>query len=124
MPTILIVDDDPDIRRVLRALFERAGYRVSEAGTAAQALRSVMGAELPDAVVCDVLMPGPSGLDFYDELARVAPTLKNRVVFLTGASQDPKVHNSIEEAGVPLLAKLDDLRLVVDAIRIALLRPR
>jgi hypothetical protein len=45
-----------------------------------------------------------------------------RVVFLTGAARDPKVHAPIEQRGVPLLAKTDDLRLVVDAVRLALLK--
>jgi hypothetical protein len=44
-------------------------------------------------------------------------------VFLTGANQDPDVHRPIEQLGVPLLGKLDDLSLVVDAVRVALLRP-
>lgn len=81
------------------------------------------GPESPDAVVCDVLMPGMTGLQFYRHLAERAPQLKQRVVFLTGANHDPEIHRPIEQLGVPLLGKLDDLRLVLDAVRIALLRP-
>jgi hypothetical protein len=44
------------------------------------------------------------------------------VVFLTGAARDRGVHDRIEALGVPLLAKLDDLQLVVDAVRSALLK--
>ncbi len=112
------------MRRVLRALFERSGHQVVEAMGASEALRAIApeGTERPDAVVCDVLMPEMSGLEFYEQLVVIAPDLRERVVFLTGANHDPGVHIPIEQLGVPLLGKLDDLQLLVDAIRLALLR--
>ena len=122
MQTILVVDDDDDIRRVLRRLLEQAGHRVVEADSAAEAIACVTGDDPPDAVVSDVLMPGKTGLVFYEELVARAPRLRNRVVFLTGAAKDRGVHDKIEALGVPLLAKLDDLQLVVDAVRFSLLR--
>ena len=122
MKTILVVDDDDAIRRVLRKMLEQAGHRVVEAESAAAAMAAVTGDDPPHAVVSDVLMPGKTGLVFYDELVAVAPGLSNRVIFLTGAARDRGVHDKIEELGVPLLAKLDDLQLVVDAVRFALLR--
>lgn len=122
MATILVVDDDADIRSVLRRLLERAGHRVTEADSARAAIDSVLGDERPDVVVSDVLMPERSGIDFYTDLVAVAPHLRQRVIFLTGAASDRQVHDRIEQLGVPLLAKLGDLQLVVDAVRIALLR--
>jgi len=120
--TVLIVDDEPSTRRAIRGFFERAGFGVEEAGSATAALERVRRGGLPDAIVSDVLMPEVNGLVFYDRLVEVAPGLAERVVFLTGASQDPRVHGQIEQRGVPLLSKADDLRLVVDAVRVALLR--
>lgn len=111
------------MRRVVRLTFERAGYTVAEASSAFKALGMLRGADAPDAVVCDVLMPGMTGLQFYRHLSERAPQLRDRVVFLTGANHDPDVHRPIEQLGVPLLGKLDDLRLVLDAVRVALLRP-
>ncbi len=122
MARILIVDDDSAIRRVLRMMFERSAYEVVEADSASAALGMLDGSAGPDAVVSDVLMPGMNGLAFYRELAARAPHLQHRVVFLTGANAEPDVHNSIEQLGVPLLGKLGDLNLVVDAIALALLR--
>ena len=110
------------MRRALRGFFERAGFDVVEAASAAEALRHVGGSGPADAVVTDVMMPEVSGLDFYDQLMGRSPTLANRVVFLTGAACDPRVHGPIEQRGVPLISKLDDLRLVVDAVRLMLLR--
>ncbi len=122
MATILVVDDDADIRRVLRRLLERAGHQVIEANSAATALEAVLGEDVPDAVVSDVVMPERSGIAFYTDLIDRAPQLRHRVVFLTGAAHDRAVHDRIEQLGVPLLAKLGDLQLVVDAVRIALFK--
>lgn len=124
MPRVLIVDDDDFMRRVLRAYFERAGLEVVEADSADAALALVDGGTPLDAVVSDVLMPGIDGLGFYRALMATAPSLKGRVVFLTGANREPSVHDPIEALGVPLLGKLDNLQLVVDAIRVQLIRPR
>ena len=122
MARILLVDDDAAVRRVVRLTFERAGHTVVEAESAFQAL-DLLKSELPDAVVSDVYMPGMDGLVFYQHLVQRAPSLRSRVVFLTGANRDPDVHRPIEKLGVPLLGKHDDLQLVIDAIRVALLRP-
>jgi FixJ family two-component response regulator len=73
-------------------------------------------------VVSDFLMPEINGLDFYDRLVATAPHLKNRVVFLTGAAHDPMVHNPVEQRGVPLINKLEDLQVVLDAVKLLLLR--
>ena len=122
MTTVLVVDDEPDLRRIVRRALERDGHHVVEAESATAALQVVQGPAGPDAVVCDVLMPGKSGIALYDELLRLNPTLAGKVIFLTGAANDRGVHDRIEALGVPLLAKLDDLQLVVDAVRVALLR--
>lgn len=123
MATILLVDDDAAVRRVVRHSFERAGHTVIEASSAFEALSRLRGDPAPDAVVCDVLMPEMNGLQFYRQLVERAPALRHRVVFLTGANHDPAIHLPIEQLGVPLLGKLDDMRLVIDAVRVALLRP-
>ena len=122
MARVLVVDDDASVRRVVRLTFERAGHSIVEASSAFQALGLLRGSELPDAVVCDVIMPGMTGLQFYRHLAERAPQLRHRVVFLTGANHDPEIHRPIEQLGVPMLGKLDDLRLVLDAVQVALLR--
>lgn len=110
------------MRRAMRAFLERAGFAVVEAASAAEALRHVAEGSPVDGVVSDVLMPGINGVAFYDRLMEIAPRLIHRVIFLTGAARDPRVHGPIEQRGVPLISKMDDLRLVVDAVRVALLR--
>jgi len=122
MATVLLVDDESAIRRALRKIFEKGGLTVSEAESAREALEAVaLDADIA-AVVSDFLMPDGNGLDFYDALMAVAPHLKHRVVFLTGAARAPMVHNPLEQRGVPLINKLEDLHIVLDAVRLALLR--
>ena len=122
MPTILVVDDEHSVRRAVRKILERGAMGVVEASSAQGAFAAIQRGDPIDAVVSDVLMPEMSGLAFYDELLRRAPGLKGRVVFLTGAAQDSKVLASIEQRGVPLISKIDDLMLVLDAVKLALLR--
>ena len=121
MATVLLVDDESAIRRALRKIFEKGGLTVSEAESGREALEAVaLDADIA-AVVSDFLMPDGNGLDFYDALMAVAPHLKHRVVFLTGAARDPMVHDPLEQRGVPLINKMEDLHIVLDAVRLVLL---
>jgi CheY-like chemotaxis protein len=122
MPTVLLVDDESSMRRALRMLFERAGLTVLEADCGRDALEAIASDPDISAVVSDFLMPELSGLDFYDALVARSPHLRERVVFLTGAARDPKVHQPLEQRGVPLISKLDDLQIVLDAVKLAMLR--
>lgn len=95
---------------------------VEEAASAREAMQRIDRDPAIDAVVSDVLMPEMSGVAFYDEVIKHAPSLTGRVIFLTGAAGDAAIHAKIEQRGVPLISKVHDLMLVVDAVRLALLR--
>jgi CheY-like chemotaxis protein len=122
MSRALVVDDDPAVRAALGKLLRRAEIDVVEAHSAAAALAILGTGVTVDAVVCDVVMPGIDGVTFYDALLQSTPQLRGRVVFLTGAAHEREVQGSIEQRGVPLVSKLSDLQIVVDAVRLALLR--
>ncbi|HET9064334.1 MAG TPA: response regulator [Gemmatimonadales bacterium] len=119
MPEILLVDDDPDLRGALRRLLERSGMRVVEADSAEAAIANLVTSH-PDVVVSDVMMPGRSGLELYRTLVEHSPRLEGRVIFLTGAADEPWINSRVEELGAPLIGKLEDLAVVVDAVRLAL----
>jgi CheY-like chemotaxis protein len=123
VPTVLLVDDESSVRSALRKIFERGGLTVQEAGSGREALEALADDTSISAVVSDFIMPELDGLDFYDALVARSPHLRNRVVFLTGAARDPTVHQPLEERGVPLINKLEDLSIVLDAVRLVLLRP-
>jgi CheY-like chemotaxis protein len=62
---ILIVDDEPDIRFMMRLILEGAGYNVTDARHGASGLKSVK-ATRPDLVITDVMMPTMGGLEFIE----------------------------------------------------------
>ena len=67
MPRILVVDDEPDQRFLLRRIFERAGHQVAEACDGAAALRAVRDSP-PDLVVTDIMMPVMDGAELIRRL--------------------------------------------------------
>lgn len=81
MPSILIVDDEANIRRMLGSLLRAEGYRIREAGSGPGALAEVRDAE-PDAVLMDLFMPGGDGLDVLPHIRDAAPELP--VVMMSG----------------------------------------
>jgi two-component system, NtrC family, nitrogen regulation response regulator NtrX len=81
MPTVLVVDDEPNIRRMLCQLLEAEGYRTVQAADADGALRAAE-AEGPDVVLLDLVLPGAAGLDLLERLRSVAPRVP--VVMMSG----------------------------------------
>ena len=69
--TVLVVDDEPPIRRFLRTSLAAAGYRIVEAENAAGAIRS-LAAEKPDLVILDLGLPDRSGLDLIGEIRKTS----------------------------------------------------
>ena len=78
---ILIIDDDHQIRRVLREILENANYSVIEACDGQEGL-STCRKETVDLVITDILMPGKEGLETIRELSQERPTLK--VIAMSG----------------------------------------
>jgi putative two-component system response regulator len=81
---LLIVDDEANFRRALRRTLERAGHRVLEASNV-EAAREVLAAQPIELVLCDVNMPGGSGLELIR--AVVAETPGTAIVMLTGVDE-------------------------------------
>lgn len=121
VPTILVVDDEAEIRNALRKLLVARGFEVVEAGSAAEGTERTAAGGV-DAILCDIVMPGGSGLEFYDGLLGTHPALARRLVFLTAAAKEPEVQAQVEARRVPLLSKLYELDLAVDAVGVALLK--
>jgi response regulator RpfG family c-di-GMP phosphodiesterase len=81
---ILLVDDEPSLRELLRVTFEGAAFTVTEAGSGEEALSLLGGHDLPDAVVLDLRLPGISGSDLCRRLRRDAATRDVPIVVLSG----------------------------------------
>ncbi|MBY6261347.1 response regulator [Azospirillum sp. 412522] len=84
MPTVLVVDDDPAIRLVLRRLLENVGVEVSEAEDGDEAMR-LFRASRPDLVICDVVMPYADGLQTIRRMRRLAPAAK--IIAISGGGR-------------------------------------
>jgi DNA-binding response OmpR family regulator len=81
---VLVVDDEPDVRRLVRELLERAGYDVSDAADGRAGLRALF-ADPPDAVVLDVQMPD---LDGWQTLERIRDVSDVPVLMLTARTAE------------------------------------
>lgn len=86
--TVLVINDDPDVSEVLRALLESVGYAVEIAGDGAEGLRKLVGDPRPDAVLLDLVMPaGMNGFEFRRR-QRNDPALAKIPVIVTSSAFD------------------------------------
>jgi two-component system cell cycle sensor histidine kinase/response regulator CckA len=119
--TILVVDDQPDVRAVTRDTLSRHGYKVLEAANGAQALSILENHDVEVRLLfTDVVMPGVSGRDFAKQLGTRRPNL--RILYTSGYTDDMIVHHGILEAGIPFIQKpftptalLQTIRRLLDA---------
>lgn len=84
---VLIVDDDPDIRKTFGMLLSRHGYEVMEASYALPALFRVTGGS-PDLILADINMPKMNGFDLLKQLKGHLDTQNIPVVVITGAASE------------------------------------
>ncbi|MCG2785308.1 MAG: response regulator transcription factor [Anaerolineae bacterium] len=110
MTRVLIVDDQPNFRRQLRALLERAGLEVAaEADSIAEAEALAQSLQ-PDLAVVDVLMPGLSGIEGTPRLKLLAPRMR---VILVSAYHDRLLLASAKAAGAEAFIPKDELDMSV-----------
>lgn len=87
MTEILIVDDEPTVRALIRDTLELETYEVREAVDGDTALAAVAEA-VPDCVILDIMMPGISGLDVLTRIRDQEDTKELPVILLTAAADD------------------------------------
>lgn len=83
MPTILIADDDRDIRELYRACFDLSGFRTAEASTGDEAIRTAERM-LPDVLLTDYVLPDIDGLTVARRLREQVRTAGIRIILMTG----------------------------------------
>jgi len=81
MPTVLVVDDEPDVRLVARVVLTSAGFDVLEASSGEEALTLLDGDPLPDAVLLDVRMKGMDGWETMRRLRDASQSHPPVVIF-------------------------------------------
>jgi len=85
--TVLIVDDEPDIREILRFALENAKYRTLEAGHAEEARKLILG-EAPDLILLDWMLPGRSGLELAQQLKRNQKTRAIPIIMVSAKAEE------------------------------------
>jgi two-component system, NtrC family, response regulator AtoC len=101
--TIMVVDDEPSIRKYLRTLLEVDGFEVETLTSGKEALEQVGGGARPDFIILDVLMPEMDGLETLRQLMQVDRTLN--VIMLSCANETNTVVEAIRLGALDYLTK-------------------
>lgn len=119
-PTVLVVDDDPSTRRLLCAMFEDAGYSVSDAEHGGPALAQMRASSQPLVVSLGLIMPYVDGEEVLEAVA-ANPVLatRHRIIMLTAntdLASTGRVAELRRQLGVPLIAKPWDYDQLLAAV--------
>jgi CheY-like chemotaxis protein len=105
---ILIVDDDEEVREMIRAILDAEGYRTQGAANGRDALHVLLhGKDLPDLILCDLLMPISGGEDLLERLAPQEHFRSIPFVFMTGDADLLREPTSTHRASALLPKPLD-----------------
>ncbi|MGH8468443.1 MAG: response regulator [Gammaproteobacteria bacterium] len=119
-PHILVVDDEPDVRELIRTYLAQEGYRVSTLGDG-QGLRRVLAGQAVDLVILDLGLPGEDGLSLARYLREHSDL---GVIIVTGKGQTLDRIIGLEIGADDYLAKPFDLRELLARVRSVLRRTR
>ena len=118
-PTVVVIDDDQDIREALQGLLRSVGLRVELFASVPEFLDSNRP-DLPGCLVLDVRLPGRSGLDFHDDLVKAKVHLP--VIFISGHADVPMSVRAMKAGAVEFLTKPIRHQDLLDAIQRAIER--
>jgi CheY-like chemotaxis protein len=113
---ILVVDDEPHICTALDRLLTREGHSVETISEATKALEKLRD-NTYDLVLMDLRMPGMNGIEFYERMKEISPSLERRVVCVTGDVVSGTNKDFLQETGLPCVAKPFGVQDLVQQIR-------
>ena len=119
--TIMIVDDDPDIRELMKIFLEADGYHVHVAADGIQALEQLHAGARPDLILLDLMMPRMDGEQFMKEI-RGTRFAKIPVVIISGHSAVRRKTRELEAASF-LMKPVEFNELLKTVRRFALAKP-
>jgi len=118
---VLVVDDDPSVRRAIKRLVESVGLQAELFGSAHEFLQAKRP-DVPSCLVLDIRLPGTSGLDFQQELAEA--NIPVPIIFITAHGDVPMTVRAMKAGAIEFLTKPFRDQDLLDAIQIALERDR
>jgi PAS domain S-box-containing protein len=114
--TILLVEDEANLRYLARQFLEKQGYRVIEAADGAVAMQIAVAHEgMIHLLLTDVIMPGMNGRELAQRVSEIRPNTK--VLYMSGYTENVIGHNGTLDAGVRLLQKPFTLRELKSKVR-------
>jgi CheY-like chemotaxis protein len=113
---VLVVDDEPELRRLAGKVLARLGVEVVEVATAVAA-REVLQQRQVDVVVSDVRMPGESGVSLFRWIAKEQPRLAGHFLFVTGDVDAEELGDIAHTNPDTLLRKPFTLQDLTDRVR-------
>jgi CheY-like chemotaxis protein len=119
---VLVVDDDPSIRRMIMAALRRDGYTFSEAANGKEALE-IMRREHPSVVVLDLMMPIVSGWDVLRERA-AEPDLQSIPVIIVSANRGPELASAMDKGICAFLPKPFDIKVLSSLVKSCIMPDR
>ena len=113
MNTILIIDDEPIIRKLLARMMELEGYEVFQAADRASGLK-LLTAKTPQLVLCDVFLPDGNGVEMGKEIKELQP--ETEVILLTAHGNIPDGVQAIKNGAFDYITKGDDNNKIIPII--------
>ena len=113
MNTILIIDDEPIIRKLLARMMELEGYEVFQAADRASGLK-LLTAKTPQLVLCDVFLPDGNGVEMVKEIKELQP--ETEVILLTAHGNIPDGVQAIKNGAFDYITKGDDNNKIIPII--------
>ena len=114
--TILVVEDESALRRLMRKMLEKQGFAVLEASTPGEALElGDVQSESVDLMITDLMMPEMSGSDLATEMATRHPHL--RVLFMSGYARADIEQQGLLDPGMPFLPKPFNIARLTESIQ-------
>ncbi len=114
--TILLVEDEANLRYLARQYLEKQGYKVIEAADGAVAMQIAVAHEaMIHLLLTDVVMPGMNGRELAQRIAEIRPNVK--ILYMSGYTENVIGHNGMLDAGIRLLQKPFNLRDLKSKVR-------
>jgi len=118
---VFVVDDDPSVRRAIKRLVESMGLQVEMFGSGQEFLQANRP-DVPSCLVLDIRLPGISGLDFQQELAKANVHIP--IIFVTAHGDVPMTVRAMKAGAVNFLTKPFRDQDLLDAIQLGLEKDR